>query len=237
MCFKTSKVLLILTIIILFSFKIVYAQNPFKPAIDEDYIQQKIEEIAENTEEILDYSDLINQLYALEKNPINLNKASFEDLKQIFFLNDIQIFNLIKHRELYGDYLSLYELQSVDDIDLETIYHILPFIVISKQNMRHASFKEIIKNSDNQLFVRINAYCKNKKDLVLLAKKNLQITLIQGILEVLIKYIHDIDLSIITILVLELQQKKMQEKSFLKIVKNEVLTIIQDISFCEIMAL
>jgi hypothetical protein len=133
----------------------VQAQKPHIPPIDETYIQSKIEEIAETSDDELDYSEIMDQLYSLQNNPLNLNKASFEDFKQIFFLNDLQILSILRHRERYGDFLSLYELQSLPNFDMELIQHILPFVSVKKQqNMRHASLKEIIKNSKHDIFVR-----------------------------------------------------------------------------------
>jgi len=144
-----------IVIILSFSWFFVTAQQVRIPQIDEAYIQNKLEEIAETTDEELDYSEIMDQLYSLQNNPLNLNKASFEDFKQIFFLNDLQILSIIRHRERYGDFLSLYELQSLPHFDMDLIQHILPFVSVNKQqNIRHASLKEIIKNSKHELFVR-----------------------------------------------------------------------------------
>ena len=62
---------------------------------DEAEIIDKLENIAENHEAQLDYTDLIADLMYLRENPLNLNYVTDEDLRKLVFLNNFQIYNLL----------------------------------------------------------------------------------------------------------------------------------------------
>ena len=81
---------------------------------DENLIEKKVETIAENTEEEIDYTMLVDQLTRYLQNPLNLNNASFEDLDELSLLSDVQINNLLEHITRNGKLISVYELQSID---------------------------------------------------------------------------------------------------------------------------
>jgi len=75
-----------------------------------DEIEERIEILAIETGESTDYSDLVEDLRYLEENPVNLNFATASDLEKLFFLNEMQKFNLLAYRENYGQFATLYEL-------------------------------------------------------------------------------------------------------------------------------
>ena len=108
-----------------------FSQEP-EPKVKQDIsdITDKIENVAQSTDEVLDYSDLIQDLKYYQENPLNLNYASTSDLEKLFFLNEMQIFNLIAYRESYGNFLTIFELQSIEGFDTETIQKILPYVMV-----------------------------------------------------------------------------------------------------------
>ncbi len=94
---------------------------------DDALISQVIEMIAEDLEnENLDYTTLFDELSFFYNQPIDLNTATKEELEQLYFLTQLQIKNLLEHRENNGKLLSLYELQSIADFDLELIGKLIP---------------------------------------------------------------------------------------------------------------
>ena len=135
---------------------IVLAQEPEIPIkTDETEIKDKIENIAESTEANLDYTDLIGDLKYLHEHPINLNYAEEEDLRKLIFLNNIQIFNLLAYRETYGSLITIYELQSIEGYDSETIQKILPYVYVSKEKpKRTVSLKGLTKYGRNEIILR-----------------------------------------------------------------------------------
>ena len=81
------------------------------------------------TEEI-NYEDLYENLFSLYQNPIDINRADQADFRSLFLLNENKINAIINHRQKFGPFLSLYELQAVDGLSVEDIRLILPFITI-----------------------------------------------------------------------------------------------------------
>jgi len=144
---------------------IKYADDTIKNTIDnEENIEEKIENIAENTDAELDYSDLFNDLEYLKKHPINLNTTTAKELLETNLLDDIQINNLLNHIIKNGKLISLYELQSIDGFDLETINKILPYVYISfNEKQRYFSLKEMIDNGSNQVFIRYQRTLEEKE--------------------------------------------------------------------------
>jgi hypothetical protein len=88
----------------------------------DDIINQNVELLSEQLElEEGDLSNLTEVWTYYKSNPINLNRTDKEQLQELQLLTDIQISNLLKHREVNGNLISIYELQSINGFDLITI--------------------------------------------------------------------------------------------------------------------
>jgi hypothetical protein len=128
---------------------------PPEQSIEEVRFQQRIEALIEETDEEIDVTELIEELEVLRLSPLNINSAGASDLKRIFFLTDMQINNLIVHREKFGNLISLLELQTIDGFDLETINLLSPYIVIEeKVAQRQIKFNDILERGNSQYFLR-----------------------------------------------------------------------------------
>lgn len=75
--------------------------------------------------------DIFENLEAYQRNPLNLNKASYAELEDLNLLNAAQINALIDYRIRFGKLISMYELQAVPNFDLLAIKRILPFVKVS----------------------------------------------------------------------------------------------------------
>lgn len=131
----------------------VYTQTKSEEKIE--IIEQRIEYIGGDNESI-DYSTLFDNLYYYYDHPVNLNSPKQIDvLLELGLLSEIQVVNLRKHIETNGKLMTIYELQSVEMFDLVTIRTILPFSVVSSELFTpNVTFKEIMKNSSNELYIR-----------------------------------------------------------------------------------
>ena len=96
-------------------------------------LQDIVEEIAENTDEELDYTTLFNNLEILAENPLDLNTATAEDFREILFLNEYQIYSIIRYRTKYHGFKTIYELAFVEGIDDLTMKYLYPFVTISDE--------------------------------------------------------------------------------------------------------
>ncbi len=102
------------------------AQQP-----DETDLQEVIENIARGDDaEEFDYDASIDDLENLRKRPVDLNKATREDLSEIVFLSTQQIAALIMYREKHGNLISIFELQAIPFWDIATIKMVLPFVKV-----------------------------------------------------------------------------------------------------------
>jgi hypothetical protein len=127
-------------------------------------INDKIETIAEQSDAVLDYSELVDDLKFFLEVPLNLNYATEEDLRKLVFLNPIQIYNLIAYRETYGLFYSIYELQSIEGFDRETIEKILPFVVVAEKKEKIPfSLKRMAKYSGHEILLRYQQILQEKK--------------------------------------------------------------------------
>ncbi len=99
-------------------------------SFQEDLIQGVVENLEDDQE--FDYATLYEDLEILAANPLNLNKAEEEDLKQLRLLSDVQILDLQRYRDALGNLISLNELQSIPSFDLKTIRAIRPFVTVNE---------------------------------------------------------------------------------------------------------
>lgn len=144
--------------LLIFLILLFISANLFAQTIDnkdENLIEKKVETIAENTEQEMDYTMLVDQLTRYLQNPLNLNNASREDFDDLALLSDIQINNLLDHIVRNGKLISLYELQSIDGFDLQTIRAISSYVTVSG-NIDNPKFsiREVFKYGKNDLFMR-----------------------------------------------------------------------------------
>lgn len=130
-----------------------------------EIIQQRIEFIAEQLEtEEIDLTNVVEQLNYYYDNPLNLNGATAEDLESMNLLTGVQINDLLLHRKLFGKLISIYELQSLEYWDLQTIDLVLPFVgVDDRLDNLHISWKEALKQGNYELFARYQTTPEAKK--------------------------------------------------------------------------
>jgi len=151
-----SGLSLIITLLLLFAItQSSIAQQPELNLKDREAIISKIENIAERSEQELDYSDLLDDLYYFLENPLSLNTATFDDMKQLIFLSDYQINKIIEYRNMYGDFMSIFELQAVDGMDEESVRILLPFVTAEKGKVAlEFNTRNIFKYGKHDLFIR-----------------------------------------------------------------------------------
>jgi hypothetical protein len=89
------------------------------------------------------------------RNPININTADAEELKQLRIINDLQIANLITYRNLLGKFISIYELQAIPTWDLSVIRKILPFISASTPLSLAAEAGKRFSEGEHSLLLRL----------------------------------------------------------------------------------
>lgn len=93
--------------------------------------EQQLENLTDATEEETEDDAYLQDLERFIKDPLNLNSAEANELKQLRIVTDLQIANLISYRNLFGRLISVYELQAIPSWDLSTIRKIAPYITVA----------------------------------------------------------------------------------------------------------
>lgn len=100
-------------------------------------------------DEDLNYEDIYEALFQLYQNPLNLNTTERDELASLFVLSDEQITAFLAHREQFGEFLSIYELQYVPTFDAETIRKLRPFVVVAPKAKSQKPLLERITSGRN----------------------------------------------------------------------------------------
>ena len=130
-------------------------------------INQKIEALAEAQINELDYASLQEELSYFRQNPINLNYTTAQILSQLQLLNNTQINNLLQHISQNGKLITIYELQTIDGFDANTIQQLLPYVFVNdKLNKPHFTLHEMFKNGGHQLVFRVQQVLQQQQGFV-----------------------------------------------------------------------
>src|SRR5688572_6118058 len=107
-------------------------------------------------EDVADDDSWMQVLAYYSEHAIDLNKADADELKQLMFLNDLQIENLISYRRLLGSLSSIYELQAVPGWDIPVIKKLLPYIRIGSDNSTTEELKTRLAKGTHNLLLRVS---------------------------------------------------------------------------------
>ncbi|NJC24709.1 ComEA family DNA-binding protein [Neolewinella antarctica] len=124
-----------------------------------DLLEQLIEDEATNGGEETDefeFNAAFDILQAYVKRPLDLNRATYDELLEMLLLTPIQINQLLDYRERMGGFISQFELQVIPSIDLATIRRILPYVRVGNGELDDAkiSLKRMLAEGDRELYVR-----------------------------------------------------------------------------------
>ena len=110
-----------------------YASAQSSREADDKIIADILERLIENQEATVDYTDLQDQLAYTLHHKLDLNKVTHSDLEQLVFLTDKDRNALLEHRKQFGEYLSVYELQTIDALDERTCYYLSYFVTVDAE--------------------------------------------------------------------------------------------------------
>ena len=143
------------SVIALFSALFLSFQTAFGQTDSLIFTYQDAIENAVSTDEntAFDYDTEFEYLQDYIRKPLNINYARANDFQNLRLLSAEQTASIIQHREKYGRYISLLELQTV--LPLATIRKILPFITIDGDyDDFQTRLKEWFKKGKNDVFLR-----------------------------------------------------------------------------------
>ena len=144
---------------------IVFWHNEnFCQEIESNWEELLLEQIGEELGENVDVSEVIERLQYILKHPLDINKATEEQLSELFFLSPQQISQIIRHREESGDFLSLLELQSISGLDIQTINWLIPFIRLGNtSSFKNLSLNTVRKEDEQMIMIRYGRTLENQQ--------------------------------------------------------------------------
>ncbi len=132
--------------------------------MEEPEMQQLLENLVEDTDSDFDFDTFLEQLIYFRDHPINLNRTDRDELIALGLLTDQQIFYLLRHIEVHGKLITIFELQAVPLFNLETIRKISPFVKVSGDiDDYNVPLKKRLTDGQHQLFVRYQQVLEDQK--------------------------------------------------------------------------
>jgi hypothetical protein len=98
-------------------------------SLAQEEIENEIEQLAINSTE--QTNEFIENLPIEKQSSYNINTVTAEELSALLILTNQEIEAFLLHRSLYGNFLSLLELQAIDKWSTVTIKKILPYLYFS----------------------------------------------------------------------------------------------------------
>jgi hypothetical protein len=116
-------------------------------------MELQLENLAEKTEAETEDDSFLQQLHYYIKHPLNLNRAGEDELMDLRVLNGLQVKNLLSYRRIFGDLLSVYELQAIPGWHPEFIRKLLPYITTGlHDNVKEELHTRLLKGTHTVLF-------------------------------------------------------------------------------------
>ena len=159
---KTTQLFRLISIInSLFIIPACSAQNPSQSIIEDIFEDLSVNNSVDNAVNEPNWENELEELSVRLHEPVDLNRATRQQLEQFPFLSDIQIEHLLAYIYVHGQMETLYELQLIEDMDRQTIQYLLPFVCIKAIN-NESSFrwktmlKSAMKYGKNEVITRID---------------------------------------------------------------------------------
>jgi DNA uptake protein ComE-like DNA-binding protein len=94
-------------------------------------VEQQLENLTDLEQTETEDDSYLQQLELYRRNPISINTAEPSELRELRILTDLQIMNFISYRRIFGNFLSIYELQAIPTWDVNTLKKISPFLTVA----------------------------------------------------------------------------------------------------------
>jgi hypothetical protein len=129
---------------------------------------ESLEDLAEaiysETDLQIDYSTLFDDLYYYYENPINLNAASYDQLKKLYILSDFQIQCLLDYVEENGAIVSIYELPYIYGFSQKEARFLAPLISLEPIKISGpVKLKDSYKYGQHEIILRAQRVLEQQK--------------------------------------------------------------------------
>ncbi|MES1214596.1 MAG: helix-hairpin-helix domain-containing protein [Bacteroidota bacterium] len=118
--------------------------------------EQQLENLTDVDQVETEDDSWIQQMTNFRKNPLDLNMADYDDLRELKILTDLQVSNFLSYRKLLGKFISIYELQSIPAWDIVTIKKLLPYIKIGNSLSTTDDLMKRFRKGEHSFLFRIS---------------------------------------------------------------------------------
>ncbi len=126
-------------------------------------VEQRIEELSANSEAEYDFTELFDRFMVLYQNPISINIASAEQLRELVFLNENQISQILERRKKV-QFQTIYELKDLDGFYINLILSIQPFITFEvAEKASSITFKKMAAYGSHQVLMRYGSVLETQE--------------------------------------------------------------------------
>ena len=116
---------------------------------------EQVERLAEDSDDDIDYEDLLENFIFFSENPVNLNSEETMRLVELRLLSVFQYEELQQYRRYYGDFLFLEELEMVEGFDEQTLTIIRPLVcIIQDQSKDKNTLNKMARYGKHQIVGR-----------------------------------------------------------------------------------
>ncbi len=134
---------------------ILITSSVYSFAQENPVVEQQIENLTEVDESETEDDSYIQLLQHYVKNKLNLNRASETELKEFPFLTPLHISSFLNYRKLFGNLISLYELQAVPLWSIDVIQKILPFVTVDRPIALKDDVKKRLQEGEHSVLSRL----------------------------------------------------------------------------------
>lgn len=123
-----------------------------------------MDELLAGQDEDFNYEELYENLALLLSHPADLNQITAEQLRTLYILNELQVQAILDYRAAAGPFVSLYELQSIPQIDRQTFERLIPFVTINdpRNTFNKSLLSRIFNERNNYLILRYDRTLEDK---------------------------------------------------------------------------
>ncbi len=118
--------------------------------------EQQLENLADTDQGETEDDNWLMELDHFRKQPVNLNNAGEEELRQLRMLTGLQIASLLSYRMQLGNLINLYELQAVPAWNLATIRKVLPYVTVTSAVTVSEEFRNRFSGGEHSLLLRVS---------------------------------------------------------------------------------
>ncbi|MBK1441847.1 helix-hairpin-helix domain-containing protein [Parapedobacter sp. ISTM3] len=140
---------------ILFVFALLAARGLNAQSGTDLLIERLTELIAEELAEDFDFSELAERLEFYERHPIDLNHTDGRELRELQFVPQLFIDNVLEHRERSGKFIATLELQAIEGLDIDVLRMLLPYVTVDvSRSLSGVNARRLLNEGTHDLMVR-----------------------------------------------------------------------------------